>query len=135
MDPLDPDMFHPACPSSVMPIRIGDKWSAMIIVCLEQGPRRFSEIRIPVRGATPKVLTQTLRALERDGMITRTVYAEVPPRVEYELTPLGRTLLDLIAVCRAWADEHLPTLLAAREAYEDRASTPLSSAPTPLVDP
>jgi DNA-binding HxlR family transcriptional regulator len=119
MDPLDPDMFHPACPSSVMPIRIGGKWSAMIILCLEHGPRRFSEIRIPLRGATPKVLTQTLRALERDGMITRTVYAEVPPRVEYELTDLGRILLDLIAVCRRWAHDHMPTLLAARNTYEN----------------
>ena len=117
MDPLEPDMFHPACPSSIMPIRIGDKWSAMIIICLEQGPRRFSELRVPIRAATPKVLTQTLRALERDGMITRTVYAEVPPRVEYELTPLGRTLLDLVAACRRWAHEHLPTVLAARDAY------------------
>ncbi|MGC4791393.1 winged helix-turn-helix transcriptional regulator [Micromonospora sp. DT178] len=117
MDPLDPDMFHPSCPSSVMPIRIGDKWSAMIIVCLEQGPRRFSELRVPIHRATPKVLTQTLRALERDGMITRTVYAEVPPRVEYELTPLGRTLLDLIAACRHWAHEHMPSLLAARDAH------------------
>jgi DNA-binding HxlR family transcriptional regulator len=119
MEPLAPDMFDPACPSSIMPIRIGDKWSAMIIQCLEQGPRRFSEIRIPLRHATPKVLTQTLRALERDGMITRTVYAEVPPRVEYELTPLGRTLLDLIAACRRWAEENMPTLLAARDAYEN----------------
>lgn len=125
MDPLDPDMFHPACPSSIMPIRIGDKWSAMIIVCLEQGPRRFSELRVPIRGATPKVLTQTLRALERDGMITRTVYAEVPPRVEYELTPLGRTLLDLIAACRRWAHEHLPTLLAARDAYLNHTTEPV----------
>jgi DNA-binding HxlR family transcriptional regulator len=119
MEPLDPDMFQPACPSSVMPIRVGDKWSAGIILCLEQGPRRFSEIRVPLRGATPKVLTQTLRALERDGMITRTVYAEVPPRVEYELTPLGRTLLDVIATGRQWAHEHMPTLLAARDAYEN----------------
>lgn len=125
MDPLDPDMFHPACPSSIMPIRIGDKWSAMIIICLEQGPRRFSELRVPIRGATPKVLTQTLRALERDGMITRTVYAEVPPRVEYELTPLGRTLLDLIAACRRWAHEHLPTLLAARDAYLNHTTEPV----------
>ena len=122
MDPLDPDMFHPACPSSVMPIRIGDKWSAMVIVCLEQGPRRFSEIRVPLRGVTPKVLTQTLRALERDGMITRTVFAEVPPRVEYELTPLGRTLLDLIGACRRWAHDHLPTLLAARDTYDEHTS-------------
>lgn len=117
MEPLQPDMFHPACPSSVTPIRIGDKWSAMIILCLEHGPRRFSEIRVPLRTATPKVLTQTLRALERDGMITRTVYAEVPPRVEYELTALGRTLLGLVAVCRQWANDHMSTLLAARATY------------------
>jgi DNA-binding HxlR family transcriptional regulator len=125
MDPLAPDMFHPACPSSIMPIRIGDKWSAMIIICLESGPRRFSELRVPIHGATPKVLTQTLRALERDGMITRTVYAEVPPRVEYELTSLGHTLLDLIAACRQWAHEHLPTVLAARDAYLNHTTAPI----------
>ncbi|PRY02017.1 HxlR family transcriptional regulator [Allonocardiopsis opalescens] len=120
MRPLDPDMFDPSCPNSAMPIRIGDKWSAAVIRCLEEGPRRFSEIRVPLRGVTPKVLTQTLRALERDGMVTRTIYAEVPPRVEYELTPLGRTLLKVIAACRQWADEHMTALLAARAAYESR---------------
>jgi DNA-binding HxlR family transcriptional regulator len=118
VEPLDPDMFHPACPNSAMPIRIGDKWSAMVILCLEQGPRRFSELRVPLRAPTPKVLTQTLRALERDGLITRTVYAEVPARVEYELTALGHTLLELIATGRRWAEEHMPTLLAARAAYD-----------------
>lgn len=105
-----------------MPIRIGDKWSGLIICCLEDGPRRFSEIQVPLRGATPKVLTQTLRALERDGIITRTIFAEVPPRVEYELTDLGRTLLAPIAACRVWAKEHLPTILAAREEWERRSA-------------
>jgi DNA-binding HxlR family transcriptional regulator len=94
----------------------------MVILCLEDGPRRFSELRVPLRRATPKVLTRTLRALERDGMVTRTVYAEVPERVEYELTALGRSLLDFIAAGRRWADEHLPALLAARNAYEDDPS-------------
>ncbi|MCM3922127.1 helix-turn-helix transcriptional regulator [Frankia sp. AiPs1] len=120
MEPLSQDMFHPACPSGAVPIRIGDKWAAMVIVCLEQGPRRFSELRVPMHVATPKVFTQTLRALERDGMITRTVHAEVPPRVEYELTSLGCRLLDLIAAGRRWADEHLPNLLAARDSYAER---------------
>ncbi len=113
-------MFDPACPSGVTPFRIGDKWAGMVVLCLEDGPRRFSELQVPLRGVTPKVLTETLRALERDGMITRTAYPEIPPRVEYELTPLGRTLFEPIAACREWANEHLPTLLAARESF-DRA--------------
>ncbi|WP_261576289.1 winged helix-turn-helix transcriptional regulator [Frankia gtarii] len=135
MELLRPDMFHPACPNSVMPIRIGDKWSAMVVVCLEQGPRRFSELRVPMHITTPKVLTQTLRALERDGMITRTVHAEVPPRVEYELTSLGRALLDLIATSCRWADEHLPALLAARDAYASRTAEPVSLAAPETTSP
>ncbi|MCG5214670.1 winged helix-turn-helix transcriptional regulator [Streptosporangium sp. KLBMP 9127] len=118
--PLDPEMFDPACPSSAMPIRIGDKWSAQVIVCLDEGPRRFSELQVPIRGVTPKVLTQTLRALERDGMVTRTAYAEIPPRVEYELTELGRTLFAPIAACRAWAADNFSAMLEAREAYDNR---------------
>ncbi|SDX76336.1 DNA-binding transcriptional regulator, HxlR family [Amycolatopsis xylanica] len=118
LEPLDPDMFDPACPSSVTPFRIGDKWSGMIIICLEDGPRRFSELQGPIKGVTPKVLTQTLRALERDGMITRTAYPEIPPRVEYELTPLGRTLFEPIAACREWAAKYLPEIMAARAAFE-----------------
>lgn len=119
--PLDPDMFDPDCPSRVVPIRIGDKWAGMIIACLREGPRRFSELQVPLRTITPKVLTESLRALERDGMVTRTAYPEIPPRVEYELTQLGRSLLEPMAACRAWAREHLSELLDAREAYEQRA--------------
>jgi DNA-binding HxlR family transcriptional regulator len=74
------------------------------------------------------VLTETLRALEQDGMITRRVYAEVPPRVEYELTPLGRTLLEPIAACRIWAKEHLPALLAAREEWSRSRTTSTTAA-------
>lgn len=110
-------MFAPGCPSSVTPFRIADKWGGMVVLCLERGPRRFSELQVPLRAVTPKVLTQTLRALERDGMVTRTEYDEVPPRVEYELTELGRTLLEPLAACRVWAAEHLEKLLAAREEY------------------
>ncbi|MEU8001733.1 helix-turn-helix domain-containing protein [Catellatospora sp. NPDC049111] len=119
---LDPEMFDPACPSSAMPIRIGDKWAGLIICCLEDGPRRFTEIQVPLRGVTAKVLAQTLRGMERDGMITRTAYPEIPPRVVYELTDLGRTLLEPIAACREWAKEHLPTILAAREEWEKAAA-------------
>lgn len=114
-EPLTPEMFDPVCPSSAMPFQIGDKWTAMVVLCLEDGPRRFGEIRVPLRTVTPKVLTQTLRAMERDGLVTRTAYDENPPRVEYELTPLGRTLLSLIEAVRAWSQDHLPELLQARQ--------------------
>ncbi|WP_410812623.1 winged helix-turn-helix transcriptional regulator [Micromonospora sp. 067-2] len=114
---LDPEMFDPICPSGALPFQIGDKWTAMVVLCLEDGRRRFTEIRVPLRGVTPKVLTQTLRAMERDGLVTRTVYPENPPRVEYELTELGRTLLSLIEAARAWSRDHLPALLNARQAH------------------
>ncbi|CAM5337549.1 MULTISPECIES: winged helix-turn-helix transcriptional regulator [Streptomyces] len=114
--PLDPDMFHPRCPSSAMPFRVGDKWSGMVIRCLEGGPRRFGELRIPLKAVTPKVLSETLRAMERDGLVIRTAYDENPPRVEYALTPLGRTLIPLLDAARAWSETHLPALLAARRA-------------------
>ncbi|MDI2126485.1 winged helix-turn-helix transcriptional regulator [Yinghuangia seranimata] len=117
--PLTADFFDPACPQSAMPIRIGEKWAGMVVACLADGPRRFSELKVPLRGITPKVLTETLRALERDGMVTRTAYPETPPRVEYELTDLGRTLLGPIQACREWAAENLPALLAAREAHQE----------------
>lgn len=115
--PLTDDFFDPACPQSAVPIRIGEKWAGMVVVCLADGPRRFSELKVPLRGITPKVLTETLRALERDGMVTRTAYNESPPRVEYALTDLGRTLLGPIQACRDWAAANLPALLAARETY------------------
>lgn len=111
---LDPDMFDEACPSGAGPLRVGDKWTGMIISCLEHGPRRFSELQVPLRRITPKVLTETLRRLERDGLITRTAYPEIPPRVEYELTDLGRTLLEPLAAARVWCEDHLPRLLEAR---------------------
>lgn len=121
-EPLDPAMFDPMCPSSAMPIQIGDKWTGMVVLCLEGGPRRFTELKGPLRGITPKVLTQTLRAMERDGLVTRTAYDENPPRVEYELTSLGRSLLTLVEAARAWSKDHLPALLEARQAHEQAPS-------------
>ncbi|MCO6007621.1 helix-turn-helix transcriptional regulator [Actinoallomurus purpureus] len=131
VEPLDPEMFDPVCPSSAMPIQIGDKWTAMVVICLEGGPRRFTELRVPLRGITPKVLTQTLRAMERDGLVTRTAYDENPPRVEYELTTLGRSLLTLIDAARSWSRDHLPTLLEARRAHESTPRPALLQRPAP----
>ncbi|MEV0902045.1 helix-turn-helix domain-containing protein [Actinoplanes sp. NPDC049802] len=114
--PLDPDMFDPVCPSDLSPIRIGDKWAGMIVRCLEHGPRRFSELRVPLRGITGKTLTKSLRTLERDGLIKRTSHPEPMRRVEYELTPLGLSLLQPMTAACTWAREHWEELLDAREA-------------------
>lgn len=110
-------MFAPGCPSA-SPVRLGDKWTAMIVTCLEDGPRRFNELRVPLRGVTPKVLAASLRTLERDGLVSRTAHDEVPPRVEYELTALGRSFLEPLAASRAWCEAHGPELLAARDAHQ-----------------
>src|SRR4051794_35852722 len=104
--PLDPDMFT-ACATDDPPIRIGDKWTAKVIVCLRDGPRRFSELAAPLRPVTAKVLTETLRAMRRDGLIARTSFGGMPPHVEYELTDLGRSLLAPMEAACAWSREHL----------------------------
>lgn len=117
--PLPADMFDELCPSTLNPIRFGDKWAALVIRCLEHGPRRFSELRVPLRRVTPKVLTQSLRSLERDGLITRTVHAGAAAHVEYELTPVGRSMLEPIAVACAWVAQHWDELLDARESYDN----------------
>ncbi|GII63659.1 hypothetical protein Skr01_37440 [Sphaerisporangium krabiense] len=118
-EPLDAEMFAGCAPFT--PLMVGGKWTAKIIHCLKDGPRRFSELRVPLRGITPKVLAESLRSMERDGMITRTAFDEIPPRVEYELTPLGRSLLVPMAAGCAWNREHLSELLHARESYDTRA--------------
>ena len=114
------DVYSRDCPSRVVLDRIGDRWTALIVGVLEYGPRRFSEIR-DAMGITSKVLTQTLRTLERDGLIRRTAYDESPPRVEYELTPLGLTLREPLAAIRNWAEAHLPEIMAARERVDGHA--------------
>jgi DNA-binding HxlR family transcriptional regulator len=108
-------MFDPVCPSDLSPIHIGDKWAGMIIRCLERGPRRFSELRVPLRGITAKSLTKSLRTLERDGLVKRTSIPEPVCRVEYELTALGLSLLQPMTAACTWAQEHWEELLDARE--------------------
>lgn len=100
--------------------RVGDKWSVLVIDLLGQGTRRFTELHRAIDGITARMLTVTLRGLERDGIVTRTIHPVIPPRVEYALTPMGRTLLDTIGQLVAWTDSHLPEIEAARAAYDDR---------------
>ena len=100
--------------------RVGDKWSVLTIDLLGQGTMRFGELHRAIDGITARMLTVTLRGLERDGIVTRTIHPVIPPRVEYALTPMGRTLLDTIGQLVTWTDSHLPEIEAARAAYDAR---------------
>lgn len=113
------DVMDQSCPSRVVLQRIGDKWTPLVFQALKHGVLRFSELRSAIGGVTPKVLTQTLRSLERDGLVSRTVFAEVPPRVEYRLTELGVSLLEPLDAVRAWAETHAGSVLTSRDAFDD----------------
>jgi len=114
--------FAPAsCRVRTILDRIGDKWAIYVVDRLGAGPRRFSELHRGIDGITARMLTVTLRGLERDGILTRTVHAAVPPRVDYALTPLGETLLDTIGQLVAWADAHIDEIEAAQDTYDTRS--------------
>ncbi|EFL03097.1 MULTISPECIES: helix-turn-helix domain-containing protein [unclassified Streptomyces] len=102
------------CPSRTVLHRIGARWTVFVVNALEGGPRRFSELKAHIRGITSKALTETLRSLEADGLISRREYDEKPPRVEYELTSLGRSLLVPLRAVRLWAEQHVPEIEMAR---------------------
>lgn len=105
-----PDVFNKDCPSQKVLNRVADRWAALVLCKLGEGKKRHHELKRTIGGISQKMLTQTLRNLEYDGLVSRTVYPSVPPRVEYALTPLGRTLLKpLIAICR-WTERNLPEL-------------------------
>jgi DNA-binding HxlR family transcriptional regulator len=108
------------CPSRTSLARIANKWTAMVVIALSSGRLRFGDLRAKVQGISGKVLTETLRDLERDGLVERHAYAEVPPRVEYELTALGRTLHTPLQALGRWAEEHIEQVLVARETYDSR---------------
>ncbi|MCS7482627.1 winged helix-turn-helix transcriptional regulator [Umezawaea endophytica] len=97
---------------------VASKWTALTIGALEDGPQRFGEVRRKVEGITQKMLTQTLRTLTRDGLITRTVYPTVPLRVDYELTPLGRSLVAPLRALRDWSEHHIDLIQSARVEYD-----------------
>ncbi len=111
-------MFDELCPSGLSPIRIGDKWGALIVACLSDGPRRYSELRIPLARITPKVMTQSLRTLERLGLVTRSVEGR---QVTYDLTPLGRSMLEPLRAICDWAAEHWDELVDAVDPDEPAA--------------
>lgn len=106
------------CPSRHVLEMIADKWTVMVIYSLSKGTARHSELMHMISGISQKMLTQTLRHLEAGGLVRRTVYAVVPPRVEYALTPLGETLLEPVAAIKKWAEDHIEEIAAAQEQFE-----------------
>ncbi len=116
----DWNVLAATCPSRTSLARIANKWTAMVVSVLGNGRMRFGDLKNSIDGISGKVLTETLRDLERDGLVARHVYAEVPPRVEYELTELGFTLHEpLLVLCR-WAEQHIAQVLINREIYDAR---------------
>jgi DNA-binding HxlR family transcriptional regulator len=112
---------HEACTAVVETLaRIGDKWTVMVVGALSKGPIRYNEIRRRVEGISQRMLTLTLKGLEQDGLVTRTMYPTIPPRVDYELTELGRKLIMPLKALSKWARENRPAMLAAWEAFQRR---------------
>lgn len=112
------DPYRADCPSRRILDRIGDRWTVLIIGVLSQGDARFSHLAREVEGVSQKMLTQTLRGLERDGLVRRTVFAEVPVRVEYGLTEAGRTLCEPLRALQEWAATHLADIAASQQAHD-----------------
>jgi len=109
-----------SCRARAVLQRVGDKWSVYVIDLLGEGTKRFTELHRSIDGITARMLTVTLRGLERDGIVTRTIHPVIPPRVDYALTPMGQTLLTTIGQLVAWADSHVSEIEAAQVAYDAR---------------
>jgi DNA-binding HxlR family transcriptional regulator len=118
-----PSVMDSQCPSRLVLDRIADKWTALVIQILSKGTMRYAALQREIGGISQKMLTQTLRSLERDGLVQRVVYPVVPPKVEYSITRLGRTLIEpLHGLCR-WSERHLPELQANRARAKAKAAT------------
>ncbi|MCU1393463.1 MAG: putative HxlR family transcriptional regulator [Ilumatobacteraceae bacterium] len=120
------DAFMATCPTRQVFATIADKWAGLTIAALARGPMRHGELMAVINGASQKMLTQTLRTLERDGLVGRTVTPTVPLRVDYELTDLGRSLSPLLTAIKDWSETHIGEIMTARDAYEARVTTSVS---------
>jgi DNA-binding HxlR family transcriptional regulator len=128
METIRWDMLKQQCPTRQVLTRIADKWTMLVITLLsEEEMLRFSELRRQIEGVSQKMLTQTLRGLERDGLVTRTVYPTVPVTVEYRLTDLGRSLGETVGAIRSWAYSNMDEIEASRERYDLAARTPVAA--------
>jgi DNA-binding HxlR family transcriptional regulator len=116
------DAFLAACPSRQVLGRISDKWVTLILVALDGRTQRYSDLSRVIAGVSQKMLTQTLRTLERDGLVARTLTPGVPARVDYALTPLGMSLMPAVNAVKAWAEQHISEIEGSRAAYDARAA-------------
>jgi DNA-binding HxlR family transcriptional regulator len=117
------DAFLAACPSRQVLDRISDKWVTLILVALADGALRYRDLCLIIAGVSQKMLTQTLRTLERDGLVSRTLTPGVPVRVDYALTPLGESLMPAVNAIKTWAEEHIGQIEASRTVYDSRPAT------------
>ncbi len=117
------DAFIKGCPTNQLLDRLSDKWVSLVVAALVPGPQRYSDLGRKLAGVSPKMLTQTLRSLERDGILSRTVTPSVPVRVDYELTGLGRSLSLLLLAVKDWAETHIEEVREAREQYDAEDAT------------
>mgnify|MGYP001297415966 CR=1 FL=1 len=116
------DVYAQNCPTRLLLDHIADKWASLILWRLSDGPIRFNELRRKIEGISTKVLSQALKALERDGLISRAVFATVPVTVEYSITPLGATLAQKISAVTEWAEDNIEAVLDAQQRYDGRAA-------------
>jgi DNA-binding HxlR family transcriptional regulator len=114
------NVYNECCPTRIVLDRIADKWTVLIVGALESKTKRFGELRREIGGVSQKMLTQTLRGLEMDGLVARKIYASVPPKVEYSLTELGRTLISVLEAIREWSENNIEDVLKARNAYDTK---------------
>ena len=115
---LRPNVYDANCPTRLILDRIADKWTVLVLGFLEREPVRFNELRRRINGISQKMLAQTLRQLERDGLVTRTAIATVPVTVEYAITPLGLTLSDTVKALSNWAEQHIADVQRAQHRYD-----------------
>ena len=115
------NVYAAECPTRQILDRVGDKWAVLLLGLLMEGPRRFNELKRMVGNISQRMLTLTLRGLEREGLVTRTVFPTIPPRVDYELTPLGRSLLEPVSALATWAIDHRSEIEEARRRFDGAA--------------
>ncbi len=118
------DAYLATCPARQLLDRISDKWVSLLLTALADGPQRYSSLSRTIAGVSQKMLTQTLRTLERDGLVSRSVTPTVPVRVDYALTPLGVSLLPVMQAIKDWAESHIEQVTVARDTYDKRSTSP-----------